>query len=162
MNCKDKLEAYLRENQVPYQVQHHPRAFTAQQVATTEHIPGQMVAKVVMVIADGKPVMLVLPAPERVHLQRVADVLGTKEAHLAEEKEFAGIFRDCELGAMPPFGNLYDVPVCVDSLLAAQETIVFQAGTHTDTISMRYADLASLVRPIVAAFSLEEAIPYTR
>jgi Ala-tRNA(Pro) deacylase len=92
----------------------------------------------------------------------VADVLGTKEAHLAEEKEFAGIFRDCELGAMPPFGNLYDVPVCVDSLLAAQETIVFQAGTHTDTISMRYADLASLVRPIVAAFSLEEAIPYTR
>jgi Ala-tRNA(Pro) deacylase len=158
MNCKEKLQAYLHENRVPFQVQHHPRAFTAQDVADTEHIPGQTLAKVVIVIADGDPVMLVLPAPERAYLARVTAVLGSKEVHLAEERQFAGIFRDCELGAMPPFGNLYGVPVYVDSLLSAEDTIFFQAGTHTDTISMKYADFAHLVKPIVAAFSLEAAI----
>ena len=158
MNCKDKLETYLRENQVPYEVQHHPRAFTAQQVAATEHIPGQTLAKVVMAVADGKPVMLVLPAPERVHVPHVSHVLGAREVHLAQESDFAGIFPDCELGAMPPFGNLYGVPVYVDSLLAAEDTIFVQAGNHTDTMSMKYADFARLVRPTIAAFSLEEAM----
>jgi Ala-tRNA(Pro) deacylase len=158
MDCKDKLEAYLRENQVPYEVQHHPMAFTAQRVAASEHISGQMVAKVVMVVADGKPVMLALPAAERVHVPHVAHVLEAKEVHLAQERDFAGIFPDCELGAMPPFGNLYGVPVYIDTLLAAEDTIFFQAGNHTDTISMKYADFARLVRPAVAAFSLEEAM----
>jgi Ala-tRNA(Pro) deacylase len=157
MNCRERIEMYLREMAVPYEAQHHPRAFTAQDVAASEHLPGRLVAKVVMLVADGRMVMLVLPAPARVHLPETGRILGARDVRLAEEGEFASIFRDCEVGAMPPFGNLYNVPVYVDRALASEETIYFQAGTHTDTMSMRFADFERLVNPVVAAFSLEEA-----
>lgn len=153
MRCKERLEAYLREQGVPFQTQHHPIAFTAQEVAASEHVPGRMVVKVVMVVADGKPVMLALRATDRVDLSRVRSLLGVSEARLAEEREFGTLFPDCELGAMPPFGNLYGVPVYVDTALAEDETIIFQAGTHTDTMSLKYADFARLVRPAVADFA---------
>ncbi len=153
MRCKERLEAYLREQGVPFQIQHHPIAFTAQEVAASEHVPGRMVVKVVMVVADGKPVMLALRATDRVDLHKLAAVLGVSEARLAEEREFGALFPDCELGAMPPFGNLYGVPVYVDAALAEDETIVFQAGTHTDTMSLKYADFARLVQPAVADFA---------
>lgn len=153
MNSKDKLEAYLRDSKVPFQVQHHPVAYTAQEIAASEHVPGKMLAKVVMVLADGKMVMLALPAPYRVDLAKASAILGAKEVRLAHEEEFAAAFPDCEVGAMPPFGNLYDLPVYVDKALAEDETIVFQAGTHTDTISMKYADFERLVRPTVAEFA---------
>jgi Ala-tRNA(Pro) deacylase len=162
MKCKDSLEIYLREHMIPYEVQHHPRAYTARQVAASEHIPGELLAKVVMVVADGKLVMLVLPAPDKVYLYEAGRVLGAREVRLAEEREFTAAFPGCEVGAMPPFGNLYDVPVYVDSLLAAQDIFYFQAGTHTDTMSMRYADFANLVKPHVASFSLEEAMSFSR
>jgi Ala-tRNA(Pro) deacylase len=154
MKCKDRLETYLRENQVAYQVQHHPSAFTAQDVAAKEHIPGKQLAKVVMVMADSNLVMLVVPAPGRVDLPGLAGVLGAKDARLAEESEFANSFPDCELGAMPPFGNLYDMPAYIDRSLANEDTIFFQAGTHTDTMSIKYADFARLVQPNVAEFTL--------
>lgn len=153
MNSKDKLEAYLRDSKVPFQVQHHPVAYTAQEIAASEHVPGKMLAKVVMVLADGKMVMLALPAPYRVDLAKVSAILGAKEVRLAHEEEFAAAFPDCEVGAMPPFGNLYGLPVYVDKALAEDETIVFQAGTHTDTISMNYADFERLVKPTVAEFA---------
>src|SRR3989304_5104016 len=153
MKCKERLEAYRRENKVPFQVQHHPQAFTAQEIAASEHIPGKLLAKVVMVLADGKMVMLALPAPYRVDLAKAAAVLGAKEVRLAREEEFAAAFPDCEVGAMPPFGNLYDVPVYVDKALVEDDTIVFNAGTHTDTISMKYADFERLVKPRVAEFA---------
>jgi Ala-tRNA(Pro) deacylase len=153
MQCKDRLEAYLRDNQVPFQVQHHPPAYTAQEVAASEHIPGKLLAKVVMVFADGQLAMLALPAPHRVDPARAAAALGAKEVRLAQEAEFAAAFPDCEVGAMPPFGNLYGVPVYVDEALAEDETIVFRAGTHTDTMSLRYADFARLVRPATAGFA---------
>jgi Ala-tRNA(Pro) deacylase len=153
MMCKERLEAYLREQQVPFEAQHHRIAYTAQDVATIEHIPNALMAKVVMVFADGKLTMLVLPASHRVDLTRVGPATGAKEVFLAGEQEIATAFRDCEVGAMPPFGNLYGVPVYVDRLLAEDETIVFQAGTHTDTISMKYADYARLVRPRVVEFA---------
>jgi Ala-tRNA(Pro) deacylase len=114
MECRDRLEDYLRENGVPFEVQHHPRAITAQEVAATEHVPGKMLAKVVMVLADGEMVMLTLPAPYQVDLEKVGKVLGAEEARLAEEEEFEVIFPDCEVGAMPPFGNLYELPVYVE------------------------------------------------
>jgi Ala-tRNA(Pro) deacylase len=155
VNCKDRLEAYLRENQVPYNIHHHPTAYTARDVAAQEHILGWLLAKVVIVIADGRMSMLVLPAPEHVHLPEVARVRGAREVRLADEREFATAFPDCEVGAMPPFGNLYNMPVFVDTTLAAEETIFFQAGTHTDTMSMKYADFARLVKPTVIPFSLE-------
>lgn len=153
MNCKEKLEVYLRGNKVPFQVQHHPIAFTAQEVAAKEHIPGRMLAKVVIALADGKMVMLVLPAPARVDLAKAAAILGAKEVRLAREQEFAAAFPDCEVGAMPPFGNLYNLPVYVDKTLTQQQTIVFQAGTHADTMSLQYADFERLAQPQVSEFA---------
>lgn len=153
MQCKDRLEEYLHEHQIPFQVQQHPIAFTAQDVAYREHIPGKMVAKVVIAFADGKMVMLALPAPYRVNFSRAAPALGAKEAHLAEESELSAAFPDCEVGAMPPFGNLYHLPVYVDKSLAEDETIVFPVGTHTETMSLKYADFERLITPTVAEFA---------
>jgi Ala-tRNA(Pro) deacylase len=153
MECRDRLEEYLRENGVPFEVQHHPRAITAQEVAATEHVPGKMLAKVVMVLVDGEMVMLSLPAPYQVDLEKVGKVLGAEVARLADEEEFESTFPDCEVGAMPPFGNLYDLPVYVEEALAEDETIFFRAGTHTDTMSVRYADYEQLVEPTVAEFA---------
>jgi Ala-tRNA(Pro) deacylase len=153
MKCRERLEAYLQENSVPYQIQHHPVAYTAQRVADSEHLPGRLLGKVVVVSADGKLAMLVLPAPARVDWGRVAVALGTDEVRLAHESEFARTFPDCEVGAMPPFGNLYDLPVYVDEEIARLETAYFQAGSHLETFSLRYSDFDRLVKPRVAALA---------
>jgi len=136
------------------QSQHHARAIAAQEVAATEHVPGKMFAKTVMVTADTeRAIMLALPAPYRVNPEKAAAALGTGEVLLSEEERFADVFFDCEVGAMPPFGNLYDVPVYVDKTLAEDETIVFRAGTQTDTMSVSYADFERLVEPTLAEFA---------
>ena len=153
MDCRDRLEAYLRENAVPFEVQHHPRVVTAQEVAATEHIPGKMLAKTVMVLADGEMVMLALPASYQVDLGKAGEALGAVEVRLAEEDEFENAFPDCEVGAMPLFGNLYDLPVYVEEVLAEDETVFFRAGTHTDTMSVGYADFERLVEPTVGDFA---------
>ena len=152
MACKERLEAYLREKGVPYQNQHHARAISAQEVAATEHVPGRMFAKTVMVLPDNEEnmVMLVLPAPYHVNPLKASAALGVSEVQLADEERFADAFPDCEVGAMPPFGNLYEVPVYVHRALGEDETIVFRSGTHTDTMSVSYADFEKLVRPTVA------------
>ncbi len=154
VDCKERLEGFLREDRVPFEVQHHPRAVTAQEVAASEHVPGKMLAKTVMVLADGEMVMLALPAPYQVDLEKAAAALGVDEARLAEEEEFEDTFPDCEVGAMPPFGNLYGVPVYVEKTLAEDETIVFRSGTHTETMSVSYSDFERLVEPTVAQFAL--------
>jgi Ala-tRNA(Pro) deacylase len=154
--CKERLESYLREEQVPFEVRHHPRAVTAQEVAASEHVPGKMLAKTVMVLADGEMVMLTLPAPYQVDMEKAGSALGAREVRLAQEEEFEGSFPDCEVGAMPPFGNLYDLPVYVEETLAEDETIVFRAGTHIDTMSVTYADFDRLVEPTVAKFARRE------
>lgn len=154
MECRDRLENYLRENQVRFEEHHHPRAVSAQEVAASEHVPGRMLAKTVMVLADGEMVMLALPAPYQVDLEKAAAALGVDEARLAEEEEFEDSFPDCEVGAMPPFGNLYGVPVYVEKTLAEDETIVFRSGTHTETMSVSYSDFERLVEPTVAQFAL--------
>jgi len=153
MTCQERLEAYLREQQVSFTVQHHRPAYTAQDVAASEHIPGKLVAKVVVVFADDALVMLVLPASHRVDLTRVGAAIGARSVYFAGEGELAAIFPDCAVGAMPPFGNLYHLPVYVDRMFAEDTTIVFQAGTHTDTISIPYADFARLVKPTVVEFA---------
>jgi Ala-tRNA(Pro) deacylase len=153
MHCKERLERYFHDAQVPFEEQEHRVAYTAQRVAAAEHVAGKFVAKVVVLIADGQPVMVTLPATMRVDLTRIAAMLRAKSVRLAEEDEFATIFPDCELGAMPPFGNFYGVPVYVDRALAEDEQIIFPAGTHTDTMSIAYADFARLVRPTVGAFA---------
>lgn len=153
MGCKQKLEEYLREHGVPYGSHHHARVVTAQEVAAVEHVPGKMFAKTVMVEADGELAMLILPAPSHVNPDKAADALGVVAVRLAGEEAFEDLFPDCEVGAMPPFGNLYGVPVYADEELAEDEEIVFRAGTHTDTITLAYADFERLVSPKVFAFA---------
>lgn len=149
MDCKERLEAYFREQGVEYQVQQHPPAYSSQEVAATERVTGWRFAKVVMDVAEGDLVMMVLAAPQEVDTNKVEYGLGGREFRLAKEEEFAYKFPDCEVGAMPPFGNLYGVPVYVDPKLAEDEAIVFEAGTHTETMSVKYADFQKLVKPSV-------------
>jgi len=147
-----KLRTFLDQNQVPYDVATHPQAFTAQEVAAAQHVPGRELAKVVMLRSGADFIMAVLPAPYRVDLDRAKAALGKPDLVLASEQEFAGLFPQCEPGAMPPFGNLYNLPVLVDETLTRDATIIFNAGTHTQTVKMRYADFARLVKPKVATF----------
>lgn len=151
----ERLRQHLDAAGVAYEVHSHPQAFTAQEVAEVEHVKGREVAKVVMLRSGGDFFMAVLPAPLRVDLDLARGVLNRPDLQLATEAEFTGLFPDCEPGAMPPFGNLYGVPVLVDESLTRDERIVFNAGTHTQTLRMRYADFARLVQPRVAAFAAE-------
>ena len=153
MSCQERLEAYLRDQQVSYQLQHHPQAFSAQRIAQTEHLPGKLVAKTVIVLADQQLYAFVLPASLRVDLEKIRDILQAEEVRLAHEWEFAGTFPDCAVGAMPPFGNLYGLPVYVEKAMTAQETMVFPVGTYTETMSLTYADFARLVQPRTVAFA---------
>jgi Ala-tRNA(Pro) deacylase len=145
--CKDRLEQYLREHGVGYELQHHPLAYTARGVAASEHVPARVVAKAVIVVADGKQAMVVLPASHELQINELARGLGAREARLAEEPEFGPAFPDCEIGAMPPLGNLYGLTVYVDATLADNQDIVFQAGTHTDTLRIAYTDFMRLANP---------------
>jgi Ala-tRNA(Pro) deacylase len=153
MSCQERLEEYLHSQHVPFQVQQHKRSYTAQEVAESEHIPGKMVAKMVMVFADESMVLLVLPASYVVDFSWAESALGAKRLRLASETEFAAAFPDCEIGTMPPFGNLYGLPVYVDSSLTEDETIIFPAGTHTETMSVRFADFQRVVRPTIGEFA---------
>jgi Ala-tRNA(Pro) deacylase len=153
MKCKERLEKYLRENGASFESMTHSQAYTMQEVAAALHVPGMEVAKVVIVKADGGMVMLVLPAPYRLDLARVRTMLGAKRVSLAEEDDFAELFPDCATGAMPPFGNLYDVPVHVDESLGEAKHIVFRVGTHRDTMKVAYDDFVRLAQPTVSAFA---------
>ncbi len=149
MSCKSRLEQYLRESGVQFKEMTHRTAYTAQDVAAAQHIAGKLVAKVTMIVVDSGMVMLVLPASHRVDMNKVGDVFPEDTIRLARESEFEHLFPDCEVGAMPPFGNLYNLPVYVDRALAADEQLVFQAGTHRETMQIDYADYARLARPVV-------------
>jgi Ala-tRNA(Pro) deacylase len=153
MKCRERMEQYLRENGVGFEVLTHSQAFTMQEVAAALHVPGDQVAKVVIVCAGDEMAMLVLPAPYRLNIDKARALLGVEDARLAKEKEFAALFPDCATGAMPPFGNLYDVPVYVDQTLAAQPNIVFRIGTHRETMKIVYADFDRLAEPTVGEFA---------
>lgn len=157
MKCQEQLEQYLREHQVGYQIQHHPQAYTAQRIAECEHISGKKVAKSVVVAAGTSRVLLVLPASRRVDLNRVCDLLNVQDIHLSSEEELRNLFANCEVGAIPPFGNLYNLATYVEQSLTRQESIVFPVGTYTETMSLKYVDFERLVRPIVAEFALKPA-----
>jgi Ala-tRNA(Pro) deacylase len=146
------LREYLDKQKVPYEVLAHRQAFTAQEVAEAQHVHGAELAKVVMLRSGPQFVMAVLPAPQRVDVDRARAAIGKPDLVLATEAEFEGLFPQCEAGAMPPFGNLYGLPVFVDQTLTRDETIVFNAGTHTQTVKMKYADFARLVQPKVCSF----------
>jgi Ala-tRNA(Pro) deacylase len=150
-----KLQEFLDLSGIQYSHTVHPLAYTAREVAHAEHVPLQEVAKVVIVVADGEYRMAVLPASRLVDFPEVRVVLESPGARLATEEEIAGIFPDCELGAMPPFGNLYNMKVLVDAALMADEHIAFNAGTHRDVIHMRLDDFCRLVKPEVVSLGRE-------
>ncbi|MGZ6546359.1 MAG: aminoacyl-tRNA deacylase [Actinomycetota bacterium] len=150
MDCRQRLESYLREQGIEFEVTEHRTAFTAQRVAASEHVSGRAFAKVVMARSDGDLLMLVVPASRMVDLAKVGNVVSKRDVRMAYEYEFAPAFPDCEPGAMPPFGNLYDVPVYADTAMGSREHMVFQAGTHSLTMSVPYADFERVVQPRVA------------
>ena len=148
-----KLKAFLDENDVLYVSIKHSSAYTAQEIAASVHLPGKVVAKTVMIKINGKMAMAVLPASYQVDFSIMEGIFGGHNVVLATESEFKYLFPDCELGAMPPFGNLYDMEVFVAESLAEDEEIAFNAGTHTEMIQLSYDDFERLVRPHVFMFS---------
>ena len=149
-----KVRSFLDEHKVKYVTVKHSPAYTAQELAHSAHLSGNEVAKSVMVKTDDRMAMVVLPASKRVSLDEVRRVVGGRNVRLAHESEFKDLFPGCELGTMPPFGNLYGVDVYVDPALAEDKEIAFNAGTHTELIRMSYADFERLVRPRVAALAI--------
>ncbi len=149
----NKLRAFLDENHIRYVVISHSKAYTAQGIAAIAHIPGKELAKTVIVKLDGALGMAVLPASFQVDLLALKKAVGVEDAELASEREFKKHFPDCETGAMPPFGNLYSIPVYVDFTLTYDKEIVFNAGSHYELIRMSYTDFDKLVKPTVLAFS---------
>lgn len=149
----DRLKKYLEENDVRFETIKHSQAFTAQELAARVHVPGRDVAKTVMVWLDGRMAMVVLQAPDHVSMNRLKDFSGAKVVELATEEEFADAFPGCEVGAMPPFGNLWEMNVLVDQHLREDEQIVFNAGSHTELVKLSYTDFERLVKPAIGNLS---------
>ncbi len=148
-----KLTDYLDRHQIEYIVIRHSVAYNAQRIAATTHIPGKEIAKTVIVKIDGRLAMAILPASYLIRLDWLKEATGSKNVSIASEMEFKNRFPDCEIGAMPPFGNLYDMEVYVAESLTEDEEICFNAGTHVELIRMFYADFERLVEPVVLRFS---------
>lgn len=142
-----RLQHFLEDRHVRFDTIAHPVAYTAQEVAASAHISGSELAKTVMVKLDDRIAMVVIPASMRINFELLHQATGAQRAELAHEWEFKNLFPECELGAMPPFGNLYGIEVYVDHSLAADREIAFSAGTHTEVIRMPYRDFERLVRP---------------
>jgi len=149
-----KLKEFLDENRVKYVTISHSLAYTAQEIAATAHIPGKELAKTVIIRADGRMAMAVLPASLKVDFDLLADATGAKKIELATEREFKQLFPDCELGAMPPFGNLYGMDVYVAESLTEDKEIAFNAGTHTELMRLPFEDFMRLVKPRVVKLSV--------
>lgn len=147
------LKEFLDSQGVKYVTISHSAAYTAQEIAASAHVPGKELAKTVMVKLDGTLAMAVLPASSQIDFERLQAVAGAQSAELAGEREFQELFPGCELGAMPPFGNLYGMDVYADTSLSDDEDIAFNAGSHTELMRLPYRDFERLVGPQVSGFS---------
>ncbi len=152
-----RLKEYLDQHSIKYQTITHSVAYTSQEIAAAAHISGQQMAKVVMVKADGEMIMTVLPASHVVDLRRLQEISGARNVVLASESEYAPLFEDCEPGAMPPFGNLFNLKVYVSTPLSDDEQIAFNAGSHRELVRLSYKDFDRLVKPQTAAFSIKDS-----
>lgn len=151
----EKIINFLEKNKVPYEVIKHPVTYSAQMTAHAAHLPGREFAKTVIVKINGKLTMVVATANQKVNMRLLKNVFYTDDVELASESEFMEKFPDCELGAMPPFGNLYGMDEVVSEELAKDYEIFFNAGTHTDMIKMKYKDFEKLVKPVVLNFKVK-------
>jgi len=151
-----KLRELFDEAKVSYEVYNHPLAYTAQEIAAKQHFSGKVMAKVVMLKVDGTLAMAVLMGSDKVSLATVRESLNAREVQLATEDDFVARFPDCEIGAMPPFGNLFGIPVYVDPALEKDEYIYFNAGNHVQTVRLRYEDYERLVHPRVVRMTADK------
>jgi Ala-tRNA(Pro) deacylase len=147
-----KIKEFLDSAGVKYIVVSHAPAYTAQEIAAAAHIPGRELAKTVMVKLDGKMAMAVLPASRAVDFDKLKQTAGVGKVELASEDEFRSLFPECEVGAMPPFGNLYEIPVYAETSLTEDEEIAFNAGSHKELFRMGYKDFEKLVKPKTGDF----------
>jgi Ala-tRNA(Pro) deacylase len=145
-----RLKEILDKAKISYEVYNHALAYTAQEIAAAQHVSGNELAKVVMIEADDQLVMGVVRGNDKIDLHFVEESLGVRKARLATEDEFISRFPECEIGAMPPFGNLFGLKVYVDPALAKDEYIYFNAGNHAQTVRLKYKDFARLAQPQVA------------
>lgn len=152
MAISKKLKTYLDKNKIKYATMKHKEAFTAQEIAAAQHIPGKQVVKTVLVKADDKYILAVLPAVHMVNFDSLKKVLKAKKVSLASEDDISKLIPDFEVGAMPPFGSMFDLPVYADSLLKEDKDIVFNAGSHTDMIKIKYKDFEKLANPVIGEF----------
>ena len=146
------VQSYLDELGIPYRMSHHPTAYTAQDLASAEHVPGRQVVKAVVVKADGRFVMCALPASHRVDLTALREQLQADDVRLVDERKLSELFPDCELGAEPPIGRIYNIPTLMDESLVADARVTFQAGTHSDAVTMSLADYRRAAQPEMGYF----------
>lgn len=155
MALNERLRHFLDEQGIEYTVLPHREVFTAQEVAAASHVPGRELAKVLLLREHpGDYLMMVLPAPCRVDLAAVRAASGKRKLSLASEAEMQTLFPDCETGAMPPFGNLYGLPVYIDNCFSRTEPFFFQAGNHHEVVRMAYGEYERLVKPVAGEFCL--------
>lgn len=151
----EPIQHYLQQQHVPFLRHWHPRAVTAQELAQALHVTGYRVAKSVIVEADGQLWICLIPAADTLDLQKVREVLGTREARLATEDVFADRFPECEIGAEPPFGHLYGLPVLMDEGLGVAEDLLLRAGSHEEALEVSMEDFIGLEEPRTASITLE-------
>ncbi len=154
MEIPRKLAKFLKRHKVYYQILVHPQTFTSPETAQTGHISGKELAKAVMVKANGKDVMVVVPSDRTIDLFKLGSALGTNDLHIEAEKEFKDLFPDCETGAMPPFGKIYGIPCYVDESMKENEKIYFNAGNHEECIQVYTQDFFRVVKGIAGDFSV--------
>ncbi|MCJ7555270.1 MAG: YbaK/EbsC family protein [Ignavibacteriaceae bacterium] len=153
-----RLTDYLDQNNIKYTTLKHSLAYTAQEIAAVAHVPGKNLAKTVIVNVKGKLAMAVLPASNKIDFDQLKEALGTDAIRISHEKEFLNLFPDCEVGAMPPFGNLYGMEVYVAQSLSEDKEIAFNSCTHSELIQMKYKDFKKLVKPKVIKFSFQSKL----
>lgn len=162
MAVQTSIEEFLEQRQIPFTTFTHRPAFTAQEQAAVSHVPGWNWAKTVVCMADGQPILSVLPAPYVIDFEQLRQLVGAEKVRLATEDEMARLYPGCEVGATPPLGPLYDQRVFVEQGLVGGPDLVFDAGSHTKAIRMRFSDFTEVARPIVGSFGrLPEPRPAT-
>jgi Ala-tRNA(Pro) deacylase len=154
MSISITLKEYLDNNNVDYEITKHKVVYTSQELAACLHVPGKVMTKVVMVKAGGKDVMTVMPACRKVDVQRLKGILKLDDVRIEKEEEFMGLFPKCDVGAIPPFGNLFGLTVYMDSSLTDDEYLLIQTGSNKEALRIKYKDFARLVNPKVYAFTL--------
>jgi Ala-tRNA(Pro) deacylase len=147
------LQSYLDEMGANYRLLRHDPAYTAQDLAAIEHIPGRQVIKSVIVRADGQFVLCALPACYRVDLEELRQQLEAQDVQLVNEQNLRSLFPDCELGAEPPIGRMFGMSTLMDESLVADDHVTFQAGTHNDAVTMTLAEYRRVAQPEMAHFA---------